>query len=92
VRSAEGYDEILDAISESTERGVVYIHCWGGIGRTSTVVGCLLVDAGLDAHAALADITRRRSTTRKAHRAAPETPGQIDVIRARSARRQSHAS
>ena len=74
VRSAEGYDEILEAIRESTDRGVVYIHCWGGIGRTSTVVGCLLVDAGLDADAALADITRRRSTTRKAHRAAPETP------------------
>ena len=75
VCSAEGYDEILDAISESTDRGVVYVHCWGGIGRTSTVVGCLLVDAGLDADAALADITRRRSTTRKAHRAAPADPG-----------------
>ena len=48
-----GYDEILDAIRESTDRGVVYVHCWGGIGRTSTVVGCLLVDAGLDADAAL---------------------------------------
>ena len=57
VCSAEGYDEILEAIRESADRGVVYLHCWGGIGRTSTVVGCLLVDAGLDADAALADIT-----------------------------------
>ena len=92
VCSAESYDEILEAIRESTDRGVVYIHCWGGIGRTSTVVGCLLVDAGLDADAALADITRRRSTTRKAHRAAPETPSQVDVIRARAARGRSHGN
>jgi hypothetical protein len=38
------------------------VHCWGGTGRTSTVVGCLLVDNGLDAHAALADINRRRAS------------------------------
>jgi protein-tyrosine phosphatase len=63
----------------------VYVHCWGGIGRTSTVVGCLLVDGGLDADAALADIDRRRSVTRKADRAAPQTDAQIDVVRTRVA-------
>ena len=64
----------------------MYVHCWGGIGRTSTVVGCLLVDIGLDAEAALADIGRRRSVTRKADRPAPQTRAQIDVIHARAAR------
>ena len=88
VRPDEGYDEIVNAIRESTERGVVYVHCWGGIGRTSTVAGCLLVDSGLDADAALADITRRRSVTRKAHQPAPQTPTQIDVVRARATRRR----
>jgi hypothetical protein len=87
VRPHDGYDEIVDAIRSSRDRGVVYVHCWGGIGRTSTVVGCLLVDAGLDADAALADIDRRRSGTRKAHQPAPQTPSQIDVVRARSERR-----
>ena len=87
VRPHDGYDEIVDAIRGSTDRGVVYVHCWGGIGRTSTVVGCLLVDSGLDADAALADITRRRSVTRKAHMNAPQARSQIDVVRTRAARR-----
>ena len=86
VRRDDGYDEIVDAIRASTDRGVVYVHCWGGIGRTSTVAGCLLVDSGLDADAALADITRRRSVTRKAHMNAPQTPSQIDVVRSRALR------
>jgi len=86
VRPDDGYDEIVDAIRESTDHGVVYVHCWGGIGRTSTVVGCLLVDSGLDADAALADITRRRSVTRKAHMKAPQTGSQIDVVRSRAVR------
>lgn len=86
VRPHDGYDEIVDAIRASTDRGVVYVHCWGGIGRTSTVIGCLLVDAGLDADTALADITRRRSVTRKAHMSAPQTEPQIDVIRTRATR------
>jgi hypothetical protein len=88
VRPHDGYDEIVDAIRASTDHGVVYVHCWGGIGRTSTVVGCLLVDSGLDADAALADITRRRSVTRKAHRDAPQTDSQIDVVRSRATRRR----
>jgi protein-tyrosine phosphatase len=87
VRPHDGYDEIVDAIRAGTDRGVVYVHCWGGIGRTSTVIGCLLVDAGLDADTALADITRRRSVTRKAHMPAPQTEPQIDVVRTRAARR-----
>ncbi len=85
VRPHDGYDEIVAAIHAGCEHGVVYVHCWGGIGRTSTVVGCLLVDGGLDADAALADIDRRRSVTRKADRAAPQTDAQIDVVRTRVA-------
>jgi ADP-ribosylglycohydrolase/predicted protein tyrosine phosphatase len=87
VRRHDDYDEIVAAIHDHREHGVVYVHCWGGIGRTSTVVGCLLVDAGLDADAALSDIDRRRSVTRKAHRPAPQTQSQIDVVQRRSARR-----
>ncbi len=86
VRPHDGYDEIVAAIRDSTDAGVVYVHCWGGIGRTSTIVGCLLVDGGLDADDALADIDRRRSVTRKAHQPAPQTPSQIDVVRTRAAR------
>jgi hypothetical protein len=86
VIDVDDYDAILDSIADARHRGGVYLHCWGGIGRTSTVVGCLLVAGGLDADAALADIDRRRSITRKAHRPAPQTPAQIAVIRTRAAR------
>ena len=89
VRPHDGYDEIVDAIRNSTDVGVVYVHCWGGIGRTSTVVGCLLVDGGLDADDALADIDRRRSVTRKAHQPAPQTQSQIDIVRERATRRRT---
>lgn len=85
VIAVDDYDEILATIREGTERGAVYIHCWGGVGRTATVVGCLLAAGGMDADTALAEITRLRTGTRKAHRRAPETPSQIDVIRARAA-------
>lgn len=34
---------ILDAVDQSLANGeVVYVHCWGGRGRTGTVVGCFL--------------------------------------------------
>jgi protein tyrosine phosphatase len=35
--------EILDRIDAAIERGgVVYVHCWGGRGRTGTVICCWL--------------------------------------------------
>jgi hypothetical protein len=38
---------ILDEIDTALAAGrKVYVHCWGGIGRTGTVVGCYLVRHG----------------------------------------------
>ncbi len=79
-----GYDEILGAIAAAGDRGLVYVHCWGGIGRTGTVVGCLLVDSGLSADQALAAMDQARAGTVKAARRAPETDQQIKVIRSRA--------
>ena len=34
---------ILDAIdTEISNGGIVYVHCWGGVGRTGLIVGCWL--------------------------------------------------
>ncbi len=82
--AADDYDEIVTSIRTATERGGVYIHCWGGIGRTGTVVGCLLVDDGFGADAALDRIDALRSVTKKRHMPAPQTGEQIDIIRQRS--------
>ncbi|CAN5867347.1 protein-tyrosine phosphatase family protein [soil metagenome] len=81
-----GYDEILAFIrSELDAQRTVYLHCWGGKGRTTTVIGCLLVDSGLDYDAATARIALLRTGTRKVQEPCPETQAQHDVLRRRSA-------
>ena len=84
----DGYDEILARIRDEINSGrVVYVHCWGGKGRTSTVVGCLLIDNGLDYEAAIARIAELRAGTRKAGDACPESPTQHRLLKDRAARR-----
>jgi hypothetical protein len=54
----------------------VYVHCWGGIGRTGTVVGCHLVRHGLSGAEALSLLARLRQSTPDARRRSPETDAQ----------------
>jgi protein-tyrosine phosphatase len=68
---------------------VVYLHCWGGKGRTCTVVGCLLIDGGLDYEAAIVRIAQLRAGTRKAIHACPESPAQHRLHRERAALRRN---
>jgi hypothetical protein len=89
VLADEGYDAIVARIRGEIDAGrVVYVHCWGGKGRTTTVVGCLLIDGGLDYDAAIARIAELRAETRKAIDACPESPSQHRVLRERAARRR----
>lgn len=86
VVADDGYDDVLAVIAGATGRGAVYVHCWGGVGRTGTVVGCHLADEGLGYDDVLARLTDLRTGTRKATRPAPETPAQRDVIHRRVGR------
>ena len=50
---------ILDLLHQETTAGrTCYVHCWGGIGRTGTVVACWLKERGMDSEAALAEVQR----------------------------------
>ena len=65
----------------------VYIHCWGGRGRTGTLVGIFYVSKGRTADEALALIAEARRGTKKENQPSPETECQIDAIREAERRR-----
>ena len=73
---------ILDWIdSEIADGHVVYVHCWGGHGRTGTVIGCWLVRHGAVPEAALTRIGElRRDVPDAAWMPSPETDDQIRLV------------
>jgi len=80
----EEMNVLLDRIEESLEAGHrIYLHCWGGIGRTGTTVGCYLVRQGKTADEALDQLSNWWRTVPKSqyHPHSPETPEQVDFIR-----------
>lgn len=82
------YDDVIALVTDGASRGGVYIHCWGGVGRTGTVIGCLLADRGLGYDEALTTLAMLRAGTSKGDRTAPETDEQRAVIRRRAERRR----
>lgn len=75
---------ILDAIDEALAGGRnVYVHCWGGVGRTGTVVGCWLVRHGLTGEQALDQIAEWWQSVEKRwyHPRSPQTHDQRAYIR-----------
>lgn len=85
----DGYHRIVAHIrTELDSDRVVYVHCWGGKGRTATVVGAwLIADEGLDHLAAQERINMLRAGTRKADDPAPENREQCAVLERLAARR-----
>jgi protein tyrosine/serine phosphatase len=79
--AADQMTEILDLIDASIGLGLpVYVHCWGGIGRTGTVTGCYLVRHGRTGEEALERIEELRSCTPNRRRRSPETSQQRSMV------------
>lgn len=77
-------NSILDTIDQYLQEGrKIYLHCWGGIGRTGTTVGCYLVRQGKTGEEALDQLSAwwRGVPKSRYHLHSPETLEQMEFIR-----------
>jgi protein-tyrosine phosphatase len=91
-RDAEYLAEILLAIDRRIrDGGAVYVHCWGGVGRTGLVVACWMQEHGRTSDDALAELSAKWSTVEKIYRKpdSPETQSQLSWIKSWAQRRGS---
>lgn len=66
----------------SDDDNKVYIHCWGGVGRTGTIVACLYEYYGEDYENAIAHLRQSFKDCPKSEwRKTPETKEQLDFVR-----------
>ena len=82
--SPERMVEILNAIDSTLDNGkALYVHCWGGVGRTGTVIGCWLVRHGHTGNEALDRIAHWWQGMEKRYKAprSPETLEQREYVR-----------
>ncbi|MCJ7433375.1 MAG: dual specificity protein phosphatase family protein [Anaerolineales bacterium] len=82
--SRETMMHTLDSIDSALASGQkIYVHCWGGVGRTGTTVGCYLVRHGKTGEQALDQIAEWWQNVPKHDRYArsPETDEQCEFIR-----------
>ena len=71
---------LIRQINENIAAGQpVYLHCWGGKGRTGTAVACWLAHTG-DPNP-LATLTRLRKACPNAKQPSPETEEQIQMVK-----------
>ena len=77
-------NDLLATMEQALKAGRnVYLHCWGGIGRTGTTVGCYLVRQGKTGDEALDQLAAWWRDVPKSsyHPRSPETEAQAAFVR-----------
>ena len=78
---------IMQALRDAVDDGEkVYVHCWGGVGRTGAVAGCWMVERGMTPDDALALVGTLFATMSQAKllrhfSGSPETEAQREMVR-----------
>ncbi|CAA9565397.1 MAG: hypothetical protein AVDCRST_MAG33-1995 [uncultured Thermomicrobiales bacterium] len=81
--SPQQLDDGVEAIQEAVAGGGrVAVHCGGGLGRTGTLLACLLVDQGLPADDAIDKLRTLRPRS-------VETAGQVRAVKAYESRHRT---
>lgn len=82
IKSVQNLIKTINEIHKESIWNKVYIHCWGGVGRTGTIVGCYLAsEHGTDYDATIKELERLWSECPKsANRVSPENSEQRNFI------------
>ena len=76
-----GLQQVLRRAIDDAARGeITYFHCQAGVGRTGTVMGCLLREVGFGPQEALDELVRLRGEV-GLHEGSPEFEEQREFIR-----------
>ena len=83
--SVEAVHQLIDKMEYLTQQdGYTYIHCWGGVGRTGTIVACYearhMKEPTLE-NAVSAMRSHFSKMPKASHRKSPETQEQVDFVR-----------
>jgi len=74
---------LLDSLDAALAAGdKIYLHCWGGIGRTGTAVGCWLARHGLTGPQAIIRLNELYQTADQSliYPRSPETDAQLNFV------------